>query len=254
MYHCTTTTGSLRSTSIVFFVCFFFSICLLPSFSRSVTAAPAPAPAAAASDYKNYTVGDSLGWYDTLEKSKVDYQKWVAGKSFSLGDFLIFNTDSNHSVIQTYNFTTYKNCDYENASDNDTVQWSSADPSSTSPQPVSIAVPLVKVGMNYFFSSDYDGEQCKNGQHFKVNVTYGHGLPPSLKSPSNEAPAPNAPVSGDDESAPDTLVPSNFNNPQNVSDDAEPSESITLSAFSYLFGVKLHWTMILLGVYGIVFN
>lgn len=38
--------------------------------------------------YKNYTVGDSLGWYDTLEKPNVNYQKWVAGKTFSLGDFL----------------------------------------------------------------------------------------------------------------------------------------------------------------------
>ena len=38
--------------------------------------------------YKNYTVGDSLGWYDTLEKPSVNYQKWVASKNFSLGDFL----------------------------------------------------------------------------------------------------------------------------------------------------------------------
>lgn len=253
MYHCTTS-GGLRTVSIFFFFCFCFSICLLPSFSGSVAATTAPAPAPAASEYKNYTVGDSLGWYDTLENPKVDYQKWVAGKNFSLGDFLIFNTDNNHSIIQTFNFTTYKNCDYDNASDNDTVQWAPADPSSTSPHPISVAVPLLKVGMTYFFSSDYDGEQCKNGQHFKINVKYGHGLPPSLKSPSNEALAPNNPVPGDDDSAPDTLVPSNFDNPQTVSDNAEPSESVTLSAFSYLFGVKLCWTLILLGVYGIVFN
>ena len=38
--------------------------------------------------YKNYTVGDSLGWYDKLQKPDVNYQKWVAGKNFSLGDFL----------------------------------------------------------------------------------------------------------------------------------------------------------------------
>lgn len=40
------------------------------------------------SAYKNYTVGDSLGWYDKLQKPNVDYQKWVLGKTFSLGDFL----------------------------------------------------------------------------------------------------------------------------------------------------------------------
>ena len=38
--------------------------------------------------YKNYTVGDSLGWFDNLEKADVDYQKWASDKEFSLGDFL----------------------------------------------------------------------------------------------------------------------------------------------------------------------
>lgn len=38
--------------------------------------------------YKNYTVGDSLGWFDNLEKPTVNYEKWVGNKEFSLGDFL----------------------------------------------------------------------------------------------------------------------------------------------------------------------
>lgn len=38
--------------------------------------------------YKNYTVGESLGWYDVLEAPKADYQKWASHKNFSLGDFL----------------------------------------------------------------------------------------------------------------------------------------------------------------------
>ncbi|XP_047308551.1 blue copper protein-like [Impatiens glandulifera] len=130
--------------------------------------------------YQNYTVGDSLGWYDKLLKPTVDYQKWVASKNFSLGDFLIFNTDSNHSVIQTYNLTTYLNCDYNNAQDNDTMEWANSDLSSTSPEKVSIEVPLVTIGMNYFFSGTYDGDQCMNGQRFNIYVTYGEGLPPSL--------------------------------------------------------------------------
>jgi hypothetical protein len=41
--------------------------------------------------YENYTVGDELGWYDQLEVSGVDYQKWADGKNFSLGDFLSKN-------------------------------------------------------------------------------------------------------------------------------------------------------------------
>ncbi|XP_027331505.1 uncharacterized protein LOC113846935 isoform X2 [Abrus precatorius] len=173
--------------------------------------------------YKNYTVGDSLGWFDNTEKP-VNYQKWVANKEFSLGDFLIFNTDTNHTVVQTYNSTTYKLCDYDDAQDKDTVQWSASDPSNTETHPVTVAVPLVKEGMTYFFSSDYDGDQCKSGQHFKINVTYGQGLPKSLNNSPEDSPSPASPVAGDDDSAPDTIVPSNFSNPKEESDDEKASD------------------------------
>lgn len=168
---------------------------------------------------------------------------------WSLHDDAVFNTDSNHSIVQTYNFNTYKRCDYNDAQDNDTIEWSAVDPSSTSPQPVTVAVPLVKQGMNYFFSGDYDGEQCKFGQHFKINVTYGQGLPPSLNSPSEDAPAPANPNSGDDESAPDTTVPSNFNNPKESSDDDKvESGSVSLSVFPKLFRREMNGILLLLGV------
>ncbi|XP_047939994.1 blue copper protein [Salvia hispanica] len=223
-----------NKSGLIFFI-FFFSLVILQS---NVDA------------YQNYTVGDSLGWYDLLENPKVDYRNWTAGKNFSLGDFLIFNTDNNHTVIQTYNFTTYKLCDYDNALDNDTIEWSAADPSATAPQPVSVAVPLTKVGMTYFFSSDYDGEQCLNGQRFQINVTYGQGLPPSLR-PDDTSPGPVGPQSGDDESVPDTMVPSNFDNPKDSSDDNqdEASSSIPLLAFSNLFGVWLHGLLVVFGFF-----
>lgn len=47
--------------------------------------------------YKNYTVGDSLGWYDNTEKANVNYQKWADAKNFSLGDFL-----SKFSLFHSY--------------------------------------------------------------------------------------------------------------------------------------------------------
>lgn len=88
--------------------------------------------------------------------------------------------------MQTYNVTTYKRCDYNDAEADDTTEWSApAQPTAK----VSIAVPLVKEGMNYFFSGNYDGRQCRHGQHFKINVTHGRGLPESLKHPA-EALAP----------------------------------------------------------------
>ncbi|KAI9195018.1 hypothetical protein LWI28_010896 [Acer negundo] len=203
--------------------------------------------------YKNYTVGESLGWFDNLEKPTVNYQKWADSKSFSLGDFLIFNTDNNHSVVQTYNFTTYKLCDYEDALDSDTKIWSAADPSNTATFAVSVAVPLLKQGPTYFFSSDYDGDQCNNGQHFKINVTHGQGLPDSLKSPSEQAPAPNSADYNNDDSAPDIVVPSNFNNPHEDkgSDDDDndvKKESGSVSLFAKSWNMKLYGFMIFLGI------
>ncbi|KAF8403679.1 hypothetical protein HHK36_011783 [Tetracentron sinense] len=223
-----------RSYSLSLLLFFFLPCLLLLSFSGFVEA------------YKNYTVGDSLGWYDNLLKPKANYQKWVAAKNFSLGDFLIFNTDNNHSVVQTYNFTTYKRCDYDNAEEDDTTQWSTVDPSATAPRPVLVAVPLVKEGMTYFFSGDYDGEQCKHGQHFKINVTHGQGLPASLKNPPPESPAPMS--SGNSgESAPDTGIPSNFNNPQEGSDVKETSGSVSLPVVVKVLNMKVQGIFVLLG-------
>ncbi|KAF8398206.1 hypothetical protein HHK36_017132 [Tetracentron sinense] len=216
--------------SLLFFC---LSCLLLLSFSGTVEG------------YKNYTVGDSLGWYDNLQNSKIDYQKWVSGKNFSLGDFLFFNTDNNHSVVQTYNFTTYKLCDSE---EDDTIEWSDADPSSTNPHPVSVAVPLVKEGMTYFFSGDYDGEQCQHGQRLKINVTHGQGLPASLNTSSSESPGPTS-SDDDDESAPDTVIPSNFNNPQESGDVKQTSGSVSIHRFVKLLDRKyFNGFLVLLGL------
>ncbi|KAE8700251.1 putative elongation factor 1-beta [Hibiscus syriacus] len=181
--------------------------------------------------YKNYTVGDSLGWFDTLEKPDVDYRKWADSNKFSLGDFLIFSTDNNHSIIQTYNITTYNLCDYDDALPNDTIQWSAADPSSTAPHPISVAVPLLKERVTYFFSGDYDGEQCNNGQRFKVNVTHGRGLPKSLQDPPDDAPAPNSPDFESDDSVPETIVPANFDHP--IGEDSDKDEASGSGSISF---------------------
>lgn len=141
---------------------------------------------------------------------------------------------------------------------NDTTQWSSNDPSAASPNAVYLPVPLVKVGMTYFFSSDYDGEQCKNGQHFKINVTYGQGLPKNLKEPSQEAPGPADPESGDDQPTPATSIPSSFNNPHDLNSDDDndkdnkASESVSLAAFLNLYGTLLNGFFVLLGIVCVV--
>lgn len=120
-------------------------------------------------------------------------------------------------MVQTYNATTYQQCNYDDAEADDTTEWSATAPQ-YSIDPVTVPVPLLKVGTTYFFSGNYDGEQCQHGQHFKINVTYGQGLPESLRSPS-EASAPASPEDG----GADTSVPANFDHPKDTDDEVKPS-------------------------------
>jgi Plastocyanin-like domain len=117
----------------------------------------------------------------------------------------VFHTDKNHSVVQTYNATTFKICDADQ--DINTTEWSVSNPE-YSKDAVTVSVPLLKEGPTYFFSNFYDGEQCMNNQKFAINVTHGQGLPDSLKDPAPDAPAPASP---DDVPAND--VPANFDHP-----------------------------------------
>lgn len=181
-------------------------------------------PRAAVDAYKNYTVGDDKGWYDGLA---VDYQAWAEGYNFSLGDFLIFNTDKNHSVVQTRNETVYKSCDYDDSAPEDTVDWSAAAPE-FSKDAVTAAVPLLKEGKTYFFSGNYDGEQCESGQRFAIAVAHGQGLPPDLRPPVADAPGPAAgPDSADAAPAFDFSHPKNVSTPSYTDDSDDESSSST---------------------------
>ncbi|XP_062196813.1 early nodulin-like protein 18 [Phragmites australis] len=202
---------------------------LLPCLA--VVAALAIAPRAADA-YKNYTVGDDKGWYDGLALPGVDYQEWADGKNFSLGDFLIFNTDKNHSVVQTRNGTLYKSCDYNDSGPDDTVEWSAAAPE-FSKDAVTVAVPLLKEGRTYFFSGNYDGEQCENGQRFAIDVAHGQGLPPDLRSPAADAPAPSAgPAAADGAAVLDFSHPKNVTTPSASDDDPSSSSGGSTSVSS----------------------
>ncbi|XP_076954504.1 early nodulin-like protein 18 [Bidens hawaiensis] len=135
-----------------------------------------------ATAYTNYTVGDKSGWFfdPGTTTASADYARWAANKNFSLGDYLIFNTNSNQTVILTYNETTYRSCSIDNSSDSDTFVYSQGN---VIKQPLTVAVPLTIEGPNYFFSGANDGIQCENGLAFGINVTHGVGLPPSLNQP-----------------------------------------------------------------------
>ncbi|XP_065864138.1 early nodulin-like protein 18 [Euphorbia lathyris] len=134
--------------------------------------------------YSNHTVGDKAGWFfdSATNTSAFNYSSWAASQTFNLGDFLIFNTNSNQSVIHTFNDTTFKSCSTDDDSDNDdTIQYGGG--STAFGEPLTIAVPLVIEGSNYFFSDADDGFQCEHGLAFEIQVNHGLGLPPSLNQP-----------------------------------------------------------------------
>ncbi|XP_076934274.1 early nodulin-like protein 18 [Bidens hawaiensis] len=135
-----------------------------------------------ATAYTNYTVGDKSGWFFNPDTSiaSADYVKWAANKTFSLGDYLIFNTNSNQTVILTYNETTFHSCSIDNSSDSDTFVYTQGN---VIGQPLTVVVPLTIEGPNYFFSDANDGIQCESGLAFGINVTHGVGLPPNLNQP-----------------------------------------------------------------------
>ncbi|KAK7340145.1 hypothetical protein VNO77_20839 [Canavalia gladiata] len=148
----------------------------LTAFSLLITTA------AAATGYQNHTVGGAAGWSfnSTTSTSATNYSSWAATQTFDLGDYLIFKTNSNQTVIQTYNKTSYLRCTADD-SDNGTFVYDGG--SGRFGQALTIDVPLTIVGPNYFFSDAGDGVQCQHGMAFKINVQRGLGLPPSLNQP-----------------------------------------------------------------------
>ncbi|OWM91607.1 uclacyanin-2-like isoform X1 [Punica granatum] len=138
---------------------------------------------ATAAAYTNHTVGGEPGWFfnATANTSSANFSDWAASQTFGLGDYLIFITNTNQTVIQTFNLTTYDACNADDASDDDTFEYNGGN--AAFGERLTIPVPLTHEGLNYFFSDTDDGVQCVNGMRFAVDVKHGAGLPPSLSQP-----------------------------------------------------------------------
>ncbi|KAL6130787.1 PREDICTED: cucumber peeling cupredoxin-like [Fragaria vesca subsp. vesca] len=151
------------------------TLLLLTTIAAS-SAAPAPAPA---TTYINHTVGGLIGWFfnSTSNTSFTNYSSWAASQTFNLGDYLVFNTE-NQTVIETQNATAYRLCTADDTSDESTFVWGD-----DTLGKMTIVVPLVTEGANYYFSDNGDGEQCQQGMAFAIEVQHGLGLPPILNQP-----------------------------------------------------------------------
>ncbi|XP_023006098.1 uncharacterized protein LOC111498942 [Cucurbita maxima] len=120
----------------------------------------------------------------------------------------VFRTNSNHTVIQSYNLTAFQSCSFDDASDNDTLQYNGGDTDFN--KPLIIQVPLTIKGSNYFFSDANDGVQCQEGMAFEIQVNTGLGLPPSLNQPP---PPPYAtPPDSNSVQMPPLMIPQTKNN------------------------------------------
>ncbi|XAR62127.1 hypothetical protein NMG60_11016756 [Bertholletia excelsa] len=116
----------------------------------------------------DYTVGDASGW-----ALGVDYSTWPAGKTFNVGDNLVFNYGSGHNVAEV-SATDYSACNAANAISTD------------SNAPTTIA--LKTAGTHYFICGSVG--HCGGGMKVAVPVTSGSAAttPAGSQTPSTTTP------------------------------------------------------------------
>ncbi|XP_006647616.1 uclacyanin-3 [Oryza brachyantha] len=134
----------------------------------------------------DYTVGDTSGW-----TSGVDYGTWAKGKSFSVGDSLVFQYSMMHTVAEV------SSADYSACSASNSIQ-------SYSDQNTKIA--LTKPGTRYFICGT--SGHCSGGMKLAVTVSAADATTPS---PSTTTPSPST-------TTPSTSPPSSTETPATPSD------------------------------------
>uniref|UniRef100_A0A2P2QSK8 Phytocyanin domain-containing protein n=1 Tax=Rhizophora mucronata TaxID=61149 RepID=A0A2P2QSK8_RHIMU len=112
-----------------------------------------------------YTVGETAGW-----ALGSDYSTWTNGKTFAVGDSLVFNYGGGHTVDEV-SASDYKTCTVGNA-------LNSAQSSPTT-------VTLKTAGTHYFICGAPG--HCGNGM--KLAVTVGAGGPSDSPSASSGTPS-----------------------------------------------------------------
>ncbi|XP_039046232.1 blue copper protein-like, partial [Hibiscus syriacus] len=159
--------------------------------------------------------------------SATNYTSWAANQTFSLGDYLIFRTSANQTVIQTYNETTYRNCTTDDALDTDTFQYNGGN--SDFDQAMTIE------GANYYFADGDDGVQCQHEMEFEILVRHGIGLLPSLNQPPPPPPPPYVEAPSDPAQSPPVTI--NGGTPSLNNNAATGGTDTGAILYSVFFGV-----------------
>ncbi|KAB2030488.1 hypothetical protein ES319_D05G235500v1 [Gossypium barbadense] len=149
---------------------------------------------------KVYTVGDTPGW-----TTGVDYSTWTKDKTFKVGDSLVFNYPTSHTVDEVSS-SDYGTCTVGNAITTDNSG--------------ATTVALKTAGTHYFICGVVG--HCANGMKLSVKVESGSSAAPS-KSPLSSSSS--SPASTD---KPSTSTPSTTTTTTKAPDS---SSSWSLSPF-----------------------
>ncbi|KAL5214986.1 hypothetical protein ABZP36_004138 [Zizania latifolia] len=161
---------------------------VLPGVLVAVLLVAAAVPASA----KDYTVGDSSGW-----APGVDYNAWAKGKTFNIGDTLLFqDNDGVHSVAEV------SAADHSSCSASNPVR---------SYKDATTIITLTKPGTRYFICGT--AGHCASGMKVTVKVASLSGTSSGDGSGSSHAARPAKPSSpgeeapSDDDAAPAAAGP-----------------------------------------------
>ncbi|OAY78501.1 uclacyanin-3-like [Ananas comosus] len=146
----------------------------------------------------DYTVGDSQGW-----ASGVDYSTWVAGKTFNVGDTLLFQYSFMHDVAEV------SKSDYDGCSASNSLQ-------SYSDQNTKIL--LSKPGSRYFICGTPG--HCSSGMKLAVTVA---AASPSTTPAGGSTPSSTTPTT------PTTTSPSSTATPASAKPPSTSKSSTTTS-------------------------
>ncbi|XP_060172068.1 blue copper protein-like [Lycium barbarum] len=124
---------------------------MAPAPSVSAAPATAPSPASAA---QTYIVGDKMGW-NVPTGGPVSYQRWANGKSFKVGDTLVFNF-----VNRAHNVATVRKAAYDSCNTTSPIKTISTSPA---------RITLTNSGEHYYMCT-FPGH-CSLGQKLAINVT-----------------------------------------------------------------------------------
>ncbi|XWS72947.1 hypothetical protein CRYUN_Cryun02cG0083200 [Craigia yunnanensis] len=154
--------------------------------SPSPISAPAPAPTRSAI---TYTVLETLGWTIPSSGSSA-YQTWANGKTFMVGDILVFNYVTGTHDVAEVTREAYQPCNTSNLLSNFT----------TGPTRITLRSPG-----EHFYICTFPGH-CTAGQKLAINVTGSSTATPpsSTTAPQSPTTPSSSPPTGDNTATPPT--------------------------------------------------